>query len=94
MEQINQPSQRSQNLDNLRKWIVFYGDIAIRGVISFIIMISLLAIIRVFFNISIVVSLIIAFIVSIAIAPLFSKIKVADKVVDKYIMFLNKLFKL
>lgn len=94
MEQINQVSQRSQNLDNLKKWIVFYGDIAIRGVISFIIIIFLMAIIRVYFNIPIVVSLIIAFMVSIAITPLFARVKVAEKIVDKYISYLNKIFKL
>jgi hypothetical protein len=33
-------------------------------------------------------------VVSIAIAPLFSKIKVAEKVVDKYILWLNRVFKL
>lgn len=87
IEKENKPSQ-------LYQWVSLYSNLVARGVLSFAIMVIVTFILRLWLHTSVIVTLIIAFILSILISPFFSRINIGSKLLDKYILWLNNVFKL
>jgi hypothetical protein len=96
METKNQQKPQKQKQDNLddklRNFLILYVDIAIRGVISLIIMIALIFGIKYFYpDFNSIYIFIMVFIGSIFLSPLLSKIKLGHKIADKYMLLLNNI---
>lgn len=86
---------KNQDSSKFRRMIVFYLDILVRsliafvfiGVGSFIFLVGLL-------KIKVIYVLPVTFLITIFISPLLSRIRVSEKLLNKYEFFLNKSFKL
>jgi len=90
---LKQTKQKQNNFDEkMRNLLISYINIATRGVISLIIMITIIFGIRSFFpNTPTWYFLPVAFLVSIALTPLMVKIKIGHLFVDKYMQLLNRI---
>lgn len=92
-ENITQQIEKEVNPNsNLYNWTVLYTNLVFRGLISFGVSIIVVFILRIWLKTSIILTLIIAFLVSIAISPFFSRINIGSRLIDKYVMWLNKTF--
>lgn len=93
METQNQQSITNQKQSKYRDLLIVYFDMTIRGLLSFFIVgIGLFLLLVGVFHLNTIAVIIIAFLVSIAISPLFSKIRVAEKLINKYENWLNKIW--
>lgn len=99
MEKIqNQKQQEIQNQDKqsfmqkFENWIVFYGDMTVRGLISFFISILLVALLNSKLHFPSWAVLSIAFVCSIGLSPFFIRVKVTQSILHRYTMLLNKTF--
>jgi len=95
MEEKNQNTQQQENQpqNKYREVIIFYFDMMIRGLISFIFVGFILTLILLQFHTPLLWILIIAFCISILISPLFMKIKLGEKFLTWYESRLDSAFK-
>jgi len=97
MKQENQLSQTKKipKQNKIRYWIIWYGDMVLRGLLSFFMIGILFEIILIWYlHFSFVFTLIIVFFTSILLTPLFSRIQLTEKLLIKYEKWLKKVFKL
>lgn len=94
MTEKNQPMQQEENQpqNKYREVIIFYFDMLIRGLISFIVVGFLLTLILLQFHTPLLWILIIAFCISILISPLFMRIKLGERFLNWYESKLNQAF--
>jgi len=89
----SQQSITNQKRGRYRNLMVIYLDGTIRGLLSFFIVgIGLFLLLVGVFHLNTIAVIIVAFLVSILISPLFSKIRVAEKLITKYEAWLNKIW--
>lgn len=94
METDTQQEKSTSFKDKLRNILIFYGDLTIRGLVSLVVIAFFMAIISVAFHIkSLIIKFVLAFMVSIVLSPLYGRIRLMEKIVDKYDNYLNNLFK-
>jgi putative flippase GtrA len=86
--------QKKPFIDRVRPHVVFYGDMTIRSLASFLAIVILFGILSIFIDLPLWARLSIAFVIGIGFSPLFNKITLADRILSKYEKFLNKVFKL
>lgn len=80
---------------NIRKMIIIYTDMMIRGLLSFFVIgIGFYLILVVFFKMKFIYVLPLVFIATILISPFLSKIRIAEKMLDKYDEWLKLVFNL
>jgi hypothetical protein len=99
MEEPNQQESQEKNKQEekkgfvlpIRMWMEFYLDIVIRGLISFGVSLVIILLLRTQIKLGTVISLVITFIISILISPIFSKVKLAYLIMERYDRFLNRL---
>lgn len=87
------PIDKPPLMDRFRHWVIIYGDVAIRLFFSLIISYVLIFILTRFLHLGIIAIYLIVIVLSIAIAPLFSRVHLAEKILDWYIRQLNQMLK-
>lgn len=75
------------------KFLARYIDLVVTGLISFMIVISVVYLLKYLLNFDTKWLIVFSFIIAISISPFVSKIKIGAKISQKYLEFLQKKFK-